>query len=176
MKSPDEQFINQFGRYELSQYALSSRLVKDLQAEKEAVSEMLYDEISPKMTYTDYDIGRCYAVSASVEDIALDIIEVKEGYDRRMARYQDKAQMFDVAMTSLSPRELDVIRVHYFDGKNNLGLSEEYFAEILHEAQDKLCSYIGQARLTEIEEKRKQRKESLRKQVAESKGHRVHVS
>jgi DNA-directed RNA polymerase specialized sigma subunit len=176
MKSPDEQFISQFGKYELYQYALASQLVKELKAEKEIAVELMYDEISPKMTYTDYELGRCYAVSTSVEDMALNIIDVKEGYDRRMARYQDKAEMFEIAMDSLSERERDVVNVSYFNHDNQLGLSEDYFKEVLNEAQAKLCSYIGQARVDGLSAAQQRRKEKLREQVAEFKGHRVHVS
>jgi hypothetical protein len=176
MKSPDDVFINQFGRYELSQYAFASQVIKALQAEKDTVVEEMYDDISPKMTCTDYELGVTYAVSASVEDMALNIIAVKEGYDRRMERYQDKADMFEVAMSSLSPRERDVVQVRYFNTENKLGLSGEYFAKVLREAEGKLCSYIGKAKLGELNSAQMRRKEELKRQVAEFKGHRVHVS
>jgi hypothetical protein len=41
---------------------------------------------------------------------------------------------FDV----LTPRELDVIRVMHYGRKNDLGLSPEYFQELLYSARKKL--------------------------------------
>lgn len=41
-------------------------------------------------------------------------------------------------MNSLTPRELDVIRVVHYGFKINLGLSPEYFQEVLISARKKL--------------------------------------
>lgn len=38
----------------------------------------------------------------------------------------------------LTPRELDVINIMYYGRKNNLGLSPEYFNEVLISARKKL--------------------------------------
>lgn len=38
----------------------------------------------------------------------------------------------------LTPREQDVIRVMYFGMKDNLGLSQDYFQEVLISARQKL--------------------------------------
>jgi hypothetical protein len=45
-----------------------------------------------------------------------------------------KMKYFDV----LTPREQDVIRVMHFGRTNDLGLSPEYFLEVLNEARSKL--------------------------------------
>lgn len=46
----------------------------------------------------------------------------------------------EIIFEDLSPREKDVIRVMYFGKKNDLGLSEEYFLEVLNGARSKLES------------------------------------
>lgn len=43
-----------------------------------------------------------------------------------------------IVFDDLTPREIDVIRIMHFGFPNNLGLSEEYFNEILQEARKKL--------------------------------------
>jgi hypothetical protein len=45
-----------------------------------------------------------------------------------------KIKYFDV----LTPREQDVIRVMYFGCKNDLGLSPDYFQEVLQSARAKI--------------------------------------
>jgi hypothetical protein len=176
MKSPDDTFITRFGLYELNDYAIAASILEELKAEKEVVVEMLYDEISPKITCPDYELGRWYATTVATDSLALDIIEVKEGFDRKMKRYEEKSQMFELAMETLTPREKDVIRVQYFSFNNQLGLSPEYFAEVLQEAQNKMCVFIGEKKLNDLSEAKKRHKEELRKQVAEYKSHRVNVS
>jgi hypothetical protein len=167
MKSPDTIFIERFGLYELNDYAIAALIFEDLKAEKEFIAEMLYDDVSPKMSHPDYETGQYYTSFSSVEDIALAIIEVKEGYDRKMKRYQDKAEMFELAMGILTPREKDVVRVRYFNKENNLGLSPEYFAEVLSESEAKLCGCISEMKKRKKQNEKKAQKEAIRHKVWE---------
>lgn len=47
-----------------------------------------------------------------------------------------------MGMQTLTYRERDVVQVHYFNRENKLGLSPEYFNEVLTEAENKLMYYL----------------------------------
>lgn len=140
-----------FGLFELRQY-VDSTVYKDLlAAERDEAVEALYDDISPTITGYDYDEGRMYSVTTRTEAMALKIIDTKERYQKMIDKEERKALLFEAAIETLTDREQDVVRVHYFNHKDNLGLSPEYFSEILSAAQEKLCSFLGNARREQIQ-------------------------
>lgn len=140
-----------FGLFELRQYADSFVYKELLTAERNEVVAALYDDISPTITSYDYDEGRIFSVTTNPESMALKIIDAKERYRKMIDKEEKKAQMFEAAMESLTDRESDVVRVHYFNHKKHLGLSPEYFSEVLSAAQEKLCSFLGNARKDQIQ-------------------------
>lgn len=144
-----EEFVN-FGRYELSLYAEAAFCYKALQRECVEVVQAMYDDISPTMTAFDYDEGRSYTVSYNPEDTALNIISTKERYKKMLDKLECKAQRFEAGMEVLTDREKDVVRIAYFGHENNLGLSPEYFRQVLESAQAKLCSFLGESKADQI--------------------------
>lgn len=140
-----------FGLFELRQYADSKMYTDILKNERDYVVQALYDDISPTITGYDYEEGRMYSVSCNPESMAIKIIETKERYEKMIKKEERRALMFEVGMDILTDRERDVIRVHYFGHKNTLGLSTAYFSEILHAAQEKLCSFLGKAKYEHIQ-------------------------
>jgi hypothetical protein len=142
----------EFGLYELSDYIFSYDMLQKIKNEKDDVIEALYDDCDPTITQTDYDLGVTRKVSVSVEDMAILIIEAKEGYALMEKRYEAKAQLFDEALATLTEREKDVVQVQYFQKENNLGLSLEYFRNTLRAAEKKLCAAICELNLKKKKE------------------------
>lgn len=155
----------QFGLYELEIYAVAYATHELLVREKKDVIDSLYDDISPTMTGVDHETGLFFVQSTYPDTMAIKIIDEKERYDTMINREKRKAELFEMAMDSLTDRELDVIRVYYRGHKNNLGLSVEYFQEILESAQTKICSFIGEERVKQTEWFKKERKEALRRSI-----------
>ncbi|MEH7442770.1 hypothetical protein V7201_10740 [Bacillus sp. JJ1122] len=139
-----------FGLYELRRYAESSMHKDLLVAERNEVIESLYDDISPTITGYDYEEGKIYSITTNPETMALKIIDTKETYQKMIDKEEKRALLFEAGLEILTEREQDVIRVHYFQHKNNLGLSPEYFREVLTAAQEKLCSFLGKSRMDQI--------------------------
>lgn len=158
-------FEQQIGSYEISEYAKARLLANKLIAEREEVIESLYDDCCPTITGYDYELGCMYTLSTAVEDMAIYIIHKKEFYDKMINRYIGKAELFEIAMESLSPRERDVIRIIYQNAPNNLGLSPVYFDQIFRDAEDKLSSYLTFAQQQKTEEKNKILKEQRKQKV-----------
>lgn len=145
---------DQFGEYELKKYICAKRKRRLIEEAYQELCEDFYQD-SPLMgTQVDYELGVIYSGSGchSLEDFVIDMIEKKERFHKMMNKIRNQEELFDVAMSSLTPRERDVIRVHYFNRVNNLGLSVNFFNEVLTEAQNKLCSYIGGERIKQREE------------------------
>jgi hypothetical protein len=155
-----------FGLYELGIYTVADITLKKLKEEREMVVEALYDDITPTITSVDYDTGRWYSKTTHPETMALKIIDTKERYDALIDREARKTEMFQLGMESLTDRERDVIQVHYLGRKNNLGLSEAYFNQVLTKAQIKLCSYLGKKREKHRDEARKAYKTELAQRIA----------
>jgi hypothetical protein len=176
MKSPDTVFAEQFSKYELWKYSRCRKQAEEAKLERNLVVEGLYEDCVPATSYYEESLDKWLKTGTSTEDMALSIIEVKEEYDLKIKRLDNKAEMFELAMDSLTDRQRDVINIFYFDYKNDIGLSEVYFEEILKEAQDKMCSYILEAKKLKQLRTKQERKEVLKKQIAEFKGHRVHIS
>jgi hypothetical protein len=160
-------FIYEFGLYELSAYAKARKRADALKEKRDQVFEELYEDCSPVLTSFDEETGRWYTTSTPVEEMALHIIEKKESYQKMIDLLERKAEMFEIAIETLTPREQDVVNVVYFGAPNNLGLSPEYFHEVLKEAQEKLCSYIGQKQLEKQKEWQRKLKEERKRQVSE---------
>lgn len=136
----------QFGTYELRQYAQAAKRVKDLEIERDYVIEEMYEDITPTMTGVDYDSGDFFVWGSRTESTALDIIDTKGRYESMINIWQRKAELFEETIGGLTDREMDVISVHYQGRPNNLGLSPEYFNEVLKSAEDKLCLMLNQDR------------------------------
>ncbi|MED4534837.1 hypothetical protein [Metabacillus fastidiosus] len=160
-------FPSDFGLYELSDYIFAFDMLPKVKAEKEEVIQGMYDDISPTMVSTDYDLGRMFSLSTPVEKMAIMIISEKDKYDKMLKKYERKAEMFEQAMESLSPRERDVIQVKYFGRKNDLGLSDTYFLETVREAETKLCNFINLDQLEKKKEWNETLKEARKQQVKE---------
>ncbi|MED4456169.1 hypothetical protein [Metabacillus fastidiosus] len=156
-----------FGLYELSDYIFAFDMLPKIEAEKEEVIQTMYDDISPTMVSTDYDLGRMYSLSTPVDKMAMMIISEKDKYDKLIQKYERKADMFEQAMLSLTDRERDVIQVKYFGRKNDLGLSDTYFLETVREAEVKLCNFINLDQLEKKKEWNETLKEARKKQVQE---------
>jgi hypothetical protein len=134
--------IHEIGVLELQEYIESYYMLPRVKAEKEDVIASLYDDCDPTMTWPDYDLGVTRTISVRTDDMAILIIERKEAYDLMIKRYEYKAELFETALETLTPREKDVIYVRYFGKPNDMGLTLEYFHKTLQEAEEKLCSSI----------------------------------
>lgn len=154
-----------FGLYELNQYAIASIERKALIKEKDEIIQEMYEDISPTITSVDYVTGLLQTISYHPEETAINIILEKEKYDRIIKKREAKATMFDKAMDTLEPRERDVIAVTYFNRKNDLGLSEEYFRDTLETAQIKLCAYLKAMKVETIEVYKIQRRNGIRERI-----------
>ncbi len=164
MKLEETLFVDSVGLYELKQYANAKKKCNAIKIELDYAIEELYDDCSPSITQPDYELGLCYVQSTPVEKMALLIIDTKERYRKMIERQERKAQLFDAALMTLTPRERDVIRVYYYGRENNLGLTEEYFSQILQEAQDKLCYFLIEEQINKRNEwNRLQKLERLKK-------------
>lgn len=139
-----------FGLFELRQYADSSWYKDLLITERDEVVQAMYDDISPTMVSYD-EAGQLYTVSYNPETTALHIIDTKEKYQKMIDKESRKALLFEAGMATLTDRERDVVKVHYLNHKSNLGLSPEFFLEVLTEAQEKLCSFLGNAKVEQIQ-------------------------
>lgn len=140
-------FINRFELHELNLYIFAKKNRNILEAEFKDLEESLYEDAPMVKVCYNQDEGRMYFGSGgSVEDFVIDMIERKEAFLKQLNRLREREELFDMAMDTLTPREKDVIRVHYFNRENNLGLSLEFFQEVLIEAQTKLCSFLGEER------------------------------
>jgi hypothetical protein len=169
-------FYQRFEAYELHDYAEARYWANRAILERDEVIEELYDDCGPTITGVDYEVGRMFATSTPVEDMAILIIDKKESYNKMIQRYTTKAEMFELAMESLTPREQDVIRVVYQGATNDLGLNQGYFHQVLREAEEKLCSYIGQKRLDKLKDQQISLVEQRKQRVAEYQRHKVKVS
>jgi hypothetical protein len=158
---PNDDFSNKFEMYELQDYIFAKKNRHLLEDEFEELEQALYDDISPSITFYDYELGRCFKSGTSTENYALYMIEKKEGFLKLLDKIKKQEELFDVAMDSLTPRERDVIHVQYFNRDNNLGLSAAFFNEILASAQTKLCSFIGEERQNQREAAIMERKQQL---------------
>lgn len=158
-------FAKRIELYELSDYAAAKLWATTLIDECEEVIAELYEDCAPVMTSIDYETGLGGAIRVSVEDMAITIIERKESYAKLIANEERKAQLFELAMESLTDRERDVIQVKYHGRPNDLGLSVEYFNQLLQETQDKLCvSLYREVEMRQIADE-EERREKLRKEV-----------
>lgn len=152
-----------FGWYEMSQYAeakVKRRYLEDYHHEQ--VQEM-YEDISPTRTHWCHDTGNITIGGQSVEDIAINIASFKERYEKMITKLKRREEVFEVAMSELSPRERDVIKVQYHGSTKHLGLCPEYFAEILKQAEEKLCIHLYAAKKEELREKEREHQEELKR-------------
>jgi hypothetical protein len=159
---PNDDFSNRFELYELHDFINAKKTRHLLEDEFEEVEQALYDDISPVMTYYDYDLGRCFKKGTSTEDHALWIIEQKDVFIKLIDKCRKREDILDEAMSTLTPRERDAISVIYFNRKNDLGLSKGFFNEILIEAQRKLCTVISEKQQQQREKAEEDRKQQLK--------------
>lgn len=161
--------IYEIGLWELRHdYVYSYSVLPRLIAEKEEVIESLYDDCVPS-TVQPHETGMLVSMSVDPCEMAIYIISRKAEYDNMIKRHEGKAKLFEEAMDTLTDRELDVIRVYYFGQENDLNLSDDYFYQVLQEAQAKLCDSICQLQQNKFQLiKLQEREEKLRK-VAEFK-------
>lgn len=175
---PEGYFANRFELYELEIYARSKETRLKLEEELQEFEESWYEESPMPKVYANPDLGILYVGSGwpSLEDFVLDMIEQKDLFRQRIERLKKQEELFEMAVDTLTPRERDTIQVHYFNRDNDLGLSLEFFTEILEEAQEKLCSYIQHENVKRRSAAVKQQKDEIKQRVEEFKGHRVRIS
>lgn len=169
----DEEFIYRFEKHELLNYIIAKRQRPLLEEEYRELEQQLYDDIGPSLTYYDYEIGRCYKRGFNVENYAILIADTKAYHKKVLDKLKRQEELFDLAMSSLTPRERDVVTVVYFNKENDLGLSVDFFNEVLQEAQAKLCSFIGEERRKQLEEQNEEYNQQLKKQIDEWKRGRI---
>jgi hypothetical protein len=167
-----ENFSYEIGLFELKEYATARNWAETLKKERDEVIADLYEDCGPVITVPDYDLGCWHIQSTPVEDKAIEIIEKKEWYQKMIDRYERRAVLFDLALETLSPREQDVIRVAYFGAKNDLGLSQDYFQELLRKAEKKLCLYLSESQIKREQEWKQAIKETNKKRIQEWKRQR----
>ena len=177
MKAEDYLFANRFGVYELETYALSNQRRIYLEEELHEFEEDWYEDSPMPKVCADPDLGTLYAGSGwhSLEDFVIDMLERKDLYRKQIERLKKQEELFNMAVDTLTPRERDIIQIHYFNRENDLGLTPEFFTEILVEAQEKLCSFIKFERVKEKEERRKQQKREIQAKADAIKRYRVHA-
>jgi hypothetical protein len=163
----EEACINQFGLHELLNYVFAKKHRHTLQEEFYVLEENFYLDAPVVMTRNNGSI--LYAGSGmALEDFVIEMVEEKDLMLQRIERLRKQEELFNMAMDSLTPRERDVIQVHYFNRDNDLGLSLEFFQEVLVEAQEKLCSFIGEERAKQrvkVNRERIQQREQLKKDI-----------
>lgn len=160
----EETFIDRFELYELHNYIFAKKHREQLEDEYRELEQDLYDDAPMVRVCVDYSLGKIYFGSGeNLEDYVINMIERKEKFLKTIKRLQKQEELFDMAMNSLTPREKDVIQVHYFNRNNDLGLSFEFFQDILCEAQEKLCFFLGEEqakkRMNEINKRQEQREQ-----------------
>lgn len=140
-----DSFSLRFELYELDLYIFAKKNRRLAEDEFKDLEEAMYEDAPMVKVCYNHDEGRMYFGSGgSVEDFVIDMIERKEAFLKQLNRLREREELFDMAMDTLTPREKDVIRVHYFNRENNLGLSLDFFQEVLTDAQTKLCSFLGE--------------------------------
>lgn len=142
--------IYQIDRYELNDYCFSYSVLPQIIKEREMVISELYEDCCAT-TVQRNDIGMLVPMSVNPCDMAIAIIEQKESYDNMIKRYEGKAKLFEQAMDLLTDRERQVIQVFYFQRENDLNLSDEYFRQVLHDAESKLCGTISEMQESKFE-------------------------
>ncbi|RYI25080.1 hypothetical protein EVU96_25030 [Bacillus infantis] len=160
--------LEEFGLYELKQYADAAFEHAGLVLERDTLIQALYDDISPTMVSIDYNTGEAYTVSYHPETTAINIISVKDRFQKMIDKVERKARLFGAAMENLTDRERDVIQVCYHYRKNDLGLSPQYFYQVLGSAQQKLCSFLQEAREEHVQAYMANRKAELRQKIQAS--------
>lgn len=165
----EDSFINQFGLWELEHtYIYGKKVLPALEEEYKELEQSLYDDAPMVSVVHDTQLGRVYFGSGvSVEDFVIEMIERKESFLNLIEKLKKKVGLLDWAMDSLTPRERDVIRVHYFNRTNDLGLSPEFFEEVLTDAQTKLCSMMGEKRREQRVDIEAERKVQMKKNLDE---------
>ncbi|MCM3405928.1 helix-turn-helix domain-containing protein [Cytobacillus oceanisediminis] len=154
-----------FGLYELSRYAEAAFNYEALKMERDEVVHSMYDDISPTMITFDYDEPRSYITSYDPEETALNIIGTKERYQKMLNKLERKSYVFNEGMEMLTDRERDVIRIAYQGHKNTLGLSPEYFQQVLQSAEEKLCSFLSQSKVEHLQAFEENHKQRLRQYI-----------
>lgn len=160
--------IFQIGMYELRDYIFSYSILPQIIEERHEVIESLYDDCCPT-TVQPNETGLLVPITVNVEDMAIYIIEKKEGYDKMIKRYEGKAKLFEQAMNLLTDRERQVIQIQYFNRNNDSGLSNDYYSQVLHEAEQKLCHSICELQQSKFKLIRLQEKQERLQKVAEFK-------
>lgn len=155
-----------FGLYELDKYAAADSTLKSLKEEREEAIQDLYDDISPTMTGVNYEEGRWYSQTTNPESMAIEIISAKERYKALIEKETWRTNSFNLGMETLTERERDVIQVYYFRRTNDLGLSNDYFNQVLNEAQNKLCSFLAIGRKKYVENNKRAYRTELAQQIS----------
>ncbi|MEL3973052.1 hypothetical protein AAEO50_12270 [Rossellomorea oryzaecorticis] len=153
---------DEFTRYELRTYAMSIKLAAQLKEEKEAAIQSLYDDCSPSTRFYDASTDRWLKTGVNTEDKAIEIIETREMFDKKIKRYMEKIEAFNEALNTLSEAEQNIIKAYYF---KNIPSDEAS----LYGAEDKMCKYIGDMNYKKHVAEKEARKEMLRKSVIEYK-------
>lgn len=164
-----------FSIYELRNYIFAKNKRPAFQAIVEELVEQLYDDVPVTRTVYDYAGNRVVQGGFNLENYVIDMIEKKELYLKHLERLKNEEELLDMAIESLTPREKDVIQVHYFNRNNDLGLSLEFFQEILQEAEIKLCVFLDRETQVRRLEADRVRKEQLQTEVNQWKRGRARV-
>lgn len=86
-------------RYEFIQFQIAENKLNELKIQHAAELEQAYDNISPTMTYVDYDLGRIYSSSINPEEYAIYLIELQEKHKRKEEYWAIRAEAYKQALS-----------------------------------------------------------------------------
>jgi hypothetical protein len=92
-------------RFEFIQYEIAEKRLEELEQEHAAELEHAYDEISPTLTYFDYDLGRIVSSSTNPEKYAIYLVELSEKHEKKEKYWRDRAAVYQEAVKALSEEE-----------------------------------------------------------------------
>ncbi|MBN6890039.1 hypothetical protein ACUXCC_005530 [Cytobacillus horneckiae] len=154
-----EGYDSTFGLYELRKYATAEADYKMLAEEFEEVEQQLYEDISPTLLGFNGDEGRVYQQSFNTEMTALNIIDTKDSYKRKIDKLKEKYEMFNLSLRILTEEERKVVQDHYCNG------NPVQHKKTLSEAEVKLCRWLELEKRLILEERTENYKAELKKKI-----------
>lgn len=159
-------FDADIGIYELYGYATAQKNVDRLIANQEEYYESLYEKVVPTHIGFDRDLGRMFTKGINTMDMALEIIDEKETYQRIIQKHKRKAEMFRQGMAALDPEEREVILIRYLGKRDETVLTSREFYDLLYIAEIKLVKWLTTERQRQLNKQRTEYRQSLMDQVA----------
>lgn len=100
------------GSEEFKQYLYADQYLADLRRQQELEVRRAYNDISPTRMMVDYDTGKVYSESTSVENYAIWLVEMKELQSLQLETYLQRQRVFKQACAVLSPEEIKILEQH----------------------------------------------------------------